>query len=194
MSLQVVTRPTETGALSYMVLCDGKPVLDRNNHPRRFSTRQSAQNALVRESNARVRAEQKRAEQAACLAAATVSLEDEADDEPALCLACNGSGEGMADGARCRDCNGHGIDAAPASRPYGRMDPEDRLHAADLRRIGLKAGPTPLSPEQVESAYAARAAHRQQRLEALRANAAPRPINMHCYRPADAAPGARGWE
>lgn len=32
------------------------------------------------------------------------------DDEPQLCAACNGSGEGMYDGTRCRYCNGTGED------------------------------------------------------------------------------------
>ena len=31
-----------------------------------------------------------------------------ADDEPALCPTCNGSGEGMYEGTRCHACKGKG--------------------------------------------------------------------------------------
>ncbi|SMF96070.1 hypothetical protein SAMN02949497_3451 [Methylomagnum ishizawai] len=55
----------------------------------------------------------------------------------------------------------------PAStRPYGCIDPNDRLTHADLKRIGVKYNPvTGLPPEEVEAAYAARAearAHAEQ--------------------------------
>ena len=30
------------------------------------------------------------------------------DDEPGICPTCNGSGEGMFDGATCSDCRGRG--------------------------------------------------------------------------------------
>lgn len=33
-------------------------------------------------------------------------------DETAICIACNGSGEGMYDGTRCRSCGGSGVDRA----------------------------------------------------------------------------------
>ena len=35
---------------------------------------------------------------------------DDQDDEPAMCWACRGSGEGMYDGSRCRDCGGSGVE------------------------------------------------------------------------------------
>jgi hypothetical protein len=35
---------------------------------------------------------------------------DPAPEEPATCCACNGSGEGMYDGTRCRHCNGKGVE------------------------------------------------------------------------------------
>lgn len=34
----------------------------------------------------------------------------EEDDEPQLCSACNGSGEGMYDGTRCHYCHGRGTE------------------------------------------------------------------------------------
>ncbi len=35
-------------------------------------------------------------------------ISDKAESEPEICGYCNGSGEGMTDGARCRVCKGRG--------------------------------------------------------------------------------------
>lgn len=41
----------------------------------------------------------------------TDDIDDEpvADREPGICATCNGSGEGYADGTRCRSCRGRGV-------------------------------------------------------------------------------------
>lgn len=85
-------------------------------------------------------------------------LAQQANNAP-ICSACNGSGEGMADGTRCRECNGRGTE-----RPYGRIDPNDPLTSSDVKRAGIKPSPAPLTPSQVEAAYAAKAAARAARL------------------------------
>jgi hypothetical protein len=37
-----------------------------------------------------------------------VLYETDDDDEPSICSACNGSGEGFSDGTRCHKCKGRG--------------------------------------------------------------------------------------
>ena len=39
-----------------------------------------------------------------------VELAEQAQNEPSICTACNGSGEGMYDGTRCRSCGGSGVE------------------------------------------------------------------------------------
>lgn len=38
-------------------------------------------------------------------------------DEAAICIACNGSGEGMYDGTRCRSCGGSGVERTERDEP-----------------------------------------------------------------------------
>jgi len=49
---------------------------------------------------------------AVCATIARAAAEYEAEHEPVICTACNGSGEGMHDGTRCRSCGGSGVDRA----------------------------------------------------------------------------------
>lgn len=53
--------------------------------------------------------------------------ERELDDEPEelTCTTCNGSGEGMYDGTRCRSCNGSGIDPDSRAQPDDDCDPPE---------------------------------------------------------------------
>ena len=49
--------------------------------------------------------------QAVCAAITqAVELAEQAQNEPSICTACNGSGEGMYDGTRCRSCGGSGVE------------------------------------------------------------------------------------
>lgn len=53
------------------------------------------------------------------------------DDEDALCANCNGSGEGMHDGARCNSCGGSGV--------YSLESHEERMaYEADFRRDQMR--------------------------------------------------------
>ena len=108
---------------------------------------------------------------------------DEQKDQ--ICPRCSGSGEGHTDKSRCIACNGSGVE-----RQYGRMDPQDRLMAADVRRIGIKPSAHPLTPEQVEAAYAARNEARRERLAAM----TPRRIEGAFDRPNVTAFGSRNWD
>lgn len=54
----------------------------------------------------------------ACCLGADEELED---DEPGICPACNGSGEGQYDGSRCGSCGGWG-----EQRVSPEPDPDDR--------------------------------------------------------------------
>ncbi|BBL75991.1 hypothetical protein [Methylomagnum ishizawai] len=129
-NITVSRREAGDGAKPYVVLIDGQPWLDRQNHPRRFGNYVRAWNAAIKIKPAVPVAERPTPQEAA----------------PAQ---------------------------APAStRPYGCIDPADKLTHTDVRRIGLKPGPAPLTPEQVEAAYAARAEARAH-ARAGQAQAAP---------------------
>ncbi|BBL73178.1 hypothetical protein [Methylomagnum ishizawai] len=120
-NITVSRREAGDGAKPYVVLIDGQPWLDRQNHPRRFGDSKRAWNAAYK----RFARQLAGAIQAQAEAAALEAQAPEAVPAP--------------------------------SRPYGCIDPADKLTHADVRRIGLKPGPAPLTPEQVEAAYAARA-------------------------------------
>ena len=56
--------------------------------------------------------------QAVCAAITqAVELAEQAQNEPSICLACNGSGEGMYDGTRCRSCGGSGVERTERDEP-----------------------------------------------------------------------------
>ena len=42
---------------------------------------------------------------------------DEPDDEPLICIGCNGSGEGHFDGTRCTSCGGSGVERTERDEP-----------------------------------------------------------------------------
>lgn len=42
---------------------------------------------------------------------------DEPDDEPLICIGCNGSGEGQYEGTRCRSCGGSGTERMERDEP-----------------------------------------------------------------------------
>lgn len=49
------------------------------------------------------------------------------DDEPLICIGCNGSGEGMYDGTRCRSCGGSGVERAERDEPDWDAMRKDRI-------------------------------------------------------------------
>lgn len=56
--------------------------------------------------------------QAVCAAITqAVELAEQAQNEPSICTACNGSGEGMYDGTRCRSCGGSGVERTERDEP-----------------------------------------------------------------------------
>jgi len=56
--------------------------------------------------------------QAVCAAITqAVELAEQAQNEPSICTACNGSGEGMYDGTRCRSCGGSGTERTERDEP-----------------------------------------------------------------------------
>ena len=48
-------------------------------------------------------------------------------DETAICIACNGSGEGQYDGTRCRSCGGSGVERAERDEPDWDALRKDRI-------------------------------------------------------------------
>ena len=56
--------------------------------------------------------------QAVCAAITqAVELAEQAQNELSICIACNGSGEGMYDGTRCRSCGGSGVERTERDEP-----------------------------------------------------------------------------
>jgi len=56
--------------------------------------------------------------QAVCAAITqAVELAEQAQNEPSICTACNGSGEGQYDGTRCRSCGGSGVERTERDEP-----------------------------------------------------------------------------
>ena len=56
--------------------------------------------------------------QAVCAAITqAVELAEQAQNEPSICIACNGSGEGQYDGTRCRSCGGSGVERTERDEP-----------------------------------------------------------------------------
>ena len=59
--------------------------------------------------------------------------EPDLQDEPIVCDGCNGSGEGLHDGARCSICHGAGVSLAGVSDDDDRDDwPEDEDRTAEF--------------------------------------------------------------
>ena len=52
-----------------------------------------------------------------CATIARAAAEYEAEHEPGICTHCNGSGEGMYDGTRCRSCGGSGVERTYRDEP-----------------------------------------------------------------------------
>lgn len=52
---------------------------------------------------------------------------DEPDDEPLICIGCNGSGEGHFDGTRCTSCGGSGVERTERDEPDGDAIRKDRI-------------------------------------------------------------------
>ena len=48
-------------------------------------------------------------------------------DEAAICIACNGSGEGQYDGTRCRSCGGSGVERTYRDEPDWDAMRKDRI-------------------------------------------------------------------
>ena len=49
------------------------------------------------------------------------------DDDDEICPACNGSGEGMYDGTRCRSCGGSGVERTYRDEPDYDAMRKDRI-------------------------------------------------------------------
>ena len=65
--------------------------------------------------------------QAVCAAITqAVELAEQAHDDE-ICLACNGSGEGMYDGTRCRSCGGSGVERTYRDEPDWDAIRKDRI-------------------------------------------------------------------
>ena len=56
-----------------------------------------------------------------------VELAEQAQNEPSICTACNGSGEGMYDGTRCRSCGGSGTERTERDEPDWDALRKDRM-------------------------------------------------------------------
>ena len=56
-----------------------------------------------------------------------VELAEQAQNEPSICTACNGSGEGMYDGTRCRSCGGRGVERTYQDEPDYDAMRKDRI-------------------------------------------------------------------
>ena len=56
-----------------------------------------------------------------------VELAEQAQNEPSICIACNGSGEGMYDGTRCRSCGGSGTERTERDEPDWDALRKDRM-------------------------------------------------------------------
>jgi len=52
---------------------------------------------------------------------------DEPDDEPLICIGCNGSGEGHFDGTRCTSCGGSGVERTYCDEPDWDALRKDRI-------------------------------------------------------------------
>ena len=52
---------------------------------------------------------------------------DEPDDEPLICIGCNGSGEGHFDGTRCTSCGGSGVERTERDEPDWDAIRKDRI-------------------------------------------------------------------
>lgn len=52
---------------------------------------------------------------------------DEPDDEPLICIGCNGSGEGHFDGTRCTSCGGSGVERTCRDEPDWDAIRKDRI-------------------------------------------------------------------
>jgi DnaJ-class molecular chaperone len=47
-----------------------------------------------------------------------IELFEEENNEPDLCLFCNGTGEGMTPDTTCQTCKGEGVKPQPKHNPY----------------------------------------------------------------------------
>ena len=54
-------------------------------------------------------------------------LAEQAQNEPSICTACNGSCEGMYDGTRCRSCGGSGTERTERDEPDWDALRKDRM-------------------------------------------------------------------
>ena len=61
-----------------------------------------------------------------------VELAEQAQNEPSICTACNGSGEGMYDGTRCRSCGGSGTERTERDEPDWDALRKERAELAHL--------------------------------------------------------------
>lgn len=67
------------------------------------------------------------------------------DDEPLICIGCNGSGEGMYDGSRCTSCGGSGVervisdDSGPDYDEWRKQQADLYLSATKVQRADRRA-------------------------------------------------------